>query len=46
MSNVFQILQSMVFALLGNVISLVLDLPWTLYFTFVIEERHGFNKMV
>ena len=22
----------------------VLDLPFSLYFTFVVEERHGFNR--
>lgn len=40
-----EIVHSMVFAFLGNVFSLVIDLPWKLYYTFVIEEKHGFNKM-
>lgn len=30
--------------LLFSVISLILDLPWNLYYTFVLEEKHGFNK--
>lgn len=42
----FQITQSIVFALLGCLVNSVLDLPWSLYGTFVIEERHGFNKQV
>jgi STE24 endopeptidase len=26
------------------VFSLVIDFPWSMYYTFVIEEKHGFNK--
>ncbi|CAK8674319.1 unnamed protein product [Clavelina lepadiformis] len=37
--------QSIVFTFLGSIITLVLGLPWSIYYTFVIEERHGFNKM-
>lgn len=40
-----EIVHSMVFAFLGNIFSLVTELPWKLYYTFVIEEKHGFNKM-
>ncbi|XP_078485930.1 CAAX prenyl protease 1 homolog [Ciona intestinalis] len=40
-----EILHSLVFTLLGSVFGLVTELPWSLYFTFVVEERHGFNKM-
>eukprot|EP00128_Syssomonas_multiformis_P017953 Colp12_sorted_trinity150504_noHs@23705 len=36
--------QSMVFLLLVTVIESVLSFPWGLYYTFVIEQRHGFNK--
>ncbi|TKR62331.1 hypothetical protein L596_026312 [Steinernema carpocapsae] len=39
-----EIPQSLGFALLSGVMSSVLDTPWDLYDTFVIEERHGFNK--
>ena len=30
--------------LVGAVISTIIDLPWSLYSTFVLEEKHGFNK--
>lgn len=36
--------QSLVFMLLAMLFSTVTSLPWSLYSTFVIEERHGFNK--
>ncbi|KAG8185666.1 hypothetical protein JTE90_008936 [Oedothorax gibbosus] len=39
-----EISQAVVFALVGSIISTLLGLPWSLYATFVIEERHGFNK--
>uniref|UniRef100_A0A182LVQ3 CAAX prenyl protease n=1 Tax=Anopheles culicifacies TaxID=139723 RepID=A0A182LVQ3_9DIPT len=32
------------FALLLNVISMVKDMPFKIYSTFVLEEKHGFNK--
>lgn len=35
---------SIVFALITSVIKSVEAIPWSLYSTFVIEERHGFNK--
>ncbi|KAL1435898.1 hypothetical protein MTO96_010668 [Rhipicephalus appendiculatus] len=28
----------------GSLLSTLLDLPWSIYYTFVLEERHGFNK--
>ncbi|KAL9969581.1 hypothetical protein ACROYT_G021811 [Oculina patagonica] len=40
----YEITQSVAFLLLGMLFSTVTDLPWSLYSTFVIEERHGFNK--
>nr|XP_039249950.1 CAAX prenyl protease 1 homolog [Styela clava] len=40
-----EIVHSLVFALLGNIFSLIIDLPWKFYYTFVVEEKHGFNKM-
>ena len=36
----------MVFLLGATAYSTVTSLPWSLYSTFVIEERHGFNKQV
>jgi STE24 endopeptidase len=35
---------SISFALLTALVKVVEGIPWGLYFTFVIEERHGFNK--
>jgi STE24 endopeptidase len=35
---------SVAFALLTAVFETVKGIPWSLYFTFVIEARHGFNK--
>ncbi|PIK60139.1 putative CAAX prenyl protease 1-like [Apostichopus japonicus] len=40
----YEIVQSLVFILLSSVVSYVIDLPWSIYSTFVVEERHGFNK--
>lgn len=39
-------MQSMVFLFVAEVFGGVTDLPWTVYFTFVLEEKHGFNKQV
>ncbi|XP_013399811.1 CAAX prenyl protease 1 homolog [Lingula anatina] len=41
----YEILQSIVFMFLCMMWSTITGLPWSLYGTFVIEERHGFNKM-
>ena len=41
----YEIIQSMVFLFLGSLYGLVTGLPWSLYSTFVVEEKHGFNKM-
>jgi len=40
-----ELIQSNMFLLQTTVLSFVVHLPWSLYRTFVIEERHGFNKM-
>ncbi|KAF9425358.1 hypothetical protein BGZ94_007594 [Podila epigama] len=40
----YEITQSLVFFALFTVISTILSLPASLYSTFVVEERHGFNK--
>lgn len=36
----------MVFVGLLLVYSKLTELPWSIYSTFVVEERHGFNKQV
>uniref|UniRef100_A0A3B4A8V0 CAAX prenyl protease n=1 Tax=Periophthalmus magnuspinnatus TaxID=409849 RepID=A0A3B4A8V0_9GOBI len=38
------ITQSLVFLTLATLFSAVTGLPWSLYNTFVIEEKHGFNQ--
>ncbi|NXW82039.1 FACE1 protease, partial [Alopecoenas beccarii] len=40
----YEIIQSLVFLLLATLFSAVTGLPWSLYNTFVIEEKHGFNQ--
>lgn len=39
-----EIAQSVVWALMLSVIGTLLNIPWSVYSTFVIEARHGFNK--
>lgn len=39
-----EITQTVVFSLLGCLLNTAIDLPWSIYDTFMIEERHGFNK--
>jgi len=39
-----EITQSMVWVVLLSVFSNLMNLPWSLYSIFVLEERHGFNK--
>jgi hypothetical protein len=41
-----QIFHSLVFMICAVLFSTVTDMPWSLYSTFVIEEKHGFNKQV
>ncbi|CAH2222380.1 CAAX prenyl protease 1 homolog [Pelobates cultripes] len=40
----YEIIHSLVFLLLATLFSALTGLPWSLYNTFVIEERHGFNQ--
>ena len=40
-----ELIQSNMFLFITTVITLVVQLPWSLYSTFVLEEKHGFNKM-
>lgn len=39
-----EILQSIVFIFITSVLSTLINLPQSIYSTFVIEEKHGFNK--
>lgn len=41
-----QIMQSYGFLQLMLLYSAFVELPWSLYSTFVLEEAHGFNKQV
>ena len=36
----------MLFMIFNTIYSTITSLPFSLYSTFVIEERHGFNKQV
>ncbi|KAJ3229917.1 CAAX prenyl protease 1 [Chytriomyces hyalinus] len=40
-----EILQSIAFVVISSAVSSILDIPFSLYKQFVIEERYGFNKM-
>lgn len=39
-----EIVQTLTFVLIGSLLTEVINLPWSIYSNFVIEERHGFNK--
>ncbi|KAI3367657.1 hypothetical protein L3Q82_026499 [Scortum barcoo] len=43
-SSEYEITQSLVFLTLATLFSALTGLPWSLYNTFVIEEKHGFNQ--
>uniref|UniRef100_A0A3Q3JTI0 CAAX prenyl protease n=1 Tax=Monopterus albus TaxID=43700 RepID=A0A3Q3JTI0_MONAL len=45
-SSEYEITQSLVFLTLATLFSALTGLPWSLYNTFVIEEKHGFNQQV
>ncbi|CAF0822142.1 unnamed protein product [Rotaria sordida] len=42
--NNYEILQSMVFLIIIMVYSTITGIPWSYYYHFVLEEKHGFNK--
>jgi len=44
-SDAYEVSASIVFIILLLGINLVSNLPFELYYTFVLEEKHGFNKM-
>jgi len=39
-----EIYRSMTFMVVSNVLSTIIFMPFTVYSTFVLEEKHGFNK--
>ena len=41
-----EIPQTVAFVCLGSLFNTVINLPWSAYFTFKIEQKHGFNKQV
>ncbi|KAJ3171556.1 CAAX prenyl protease 1 [Geranomyces variabilis] len=41
----YEVTQSVVFVMLLSIVGTALNLPFSVYRTFVIEERHGFNKV-
>ena len=41
-----EIVRSMVFTVILSTFSTLVDMPFTVYYTFWLEERHGFNKQV
>uniref|UniRef100_A0A8C7R7W5 Ste24 endopeptidase n=1 Tax=Oncorhynchus mykiss TaxID=8022 RepID=A0A8C7R7W5_ONCMY len=42
----YEIFQSLSFLMLATLFSAFTGLPWSIYNTFVIEEKHGFNQQV
>ncbi|XP_015792932.1 CAAX prenyl protease 1 homolog [Tetranychus urticae] len=40
----YEITRTLVFVNVGALISKVIDLPWSYYSNFVIQEKHGFNR--
>lgn len=40
----WEIFQSLLFTLITSLVSTLIGLPLSVYYNFVIEERHGFNK--
>ena len=41
-----EIPQSLMFLLITNIFNTIINLPISIYNTFVLEEKHGFNKQV
>ncbi len=44
MSDLGQITHSLIWITTLTIISTIPSLPWNWYYTFVLEEKHGFNK--
>lgn len=41
-----EIPQTVVFVGLRSLLTTLINLPWSVYFTFWVEQKHGFNKQV
>lgn len=39
-----EIIVTIVFVLFTSILTTIQEIPWSLYYTFVLEEKHGFNK--
>ena len=39
-----EIYRSIVFVFVSNIFSTIIGLPFSIYSTFVLEEKHGFNQ--
>jgi len=44
--NNHEVLQSIVFISIIMIYSTISSIPWSYYYHFVLEEKHGFNKQV
>ena len=42
----YETFQSIVFILIITLYSTVSGIPWSYYYHFILEEKHGFNKQV
>lgn len=45
-SEMQEVVQTIAFVTYGSTISFLLSLPWSAYYTFKVEQKHGFNKQV
>lgn len=39
-----EIPQTVAFVCIGSLLNNILSLPWSAYYTFKVEQKHGFNK--
>ncbi|CAF4436523.1 unnamed protein product, partial [Rotaria sp. Silwood2] len=39
-----EILQSLIFICIITIYSTISNIPWSYYYHFILEEKHGFNK--
>ncbi len=44
--NNYEVLQSIVFISIIMIYSTISSIPWSYYYHFILEEKHGFNKQV
>lgn len=45
-TGINEIPQTLMFVSIGSTISFLIGIPWSAYFTFKVEQKHGFNKQV